>query len=86
MELKDVEMSLGIQFPDLFHAISRSGMMDHLIHSREWVEDKSANDRNYARQEDFFGEWMGDCRLYAFEKLQSAYEELYECLNLDLEI
>lgn len=53
MELKDVEMSLGIQFPDLFHAISRSGMMDHLIHSREWVEDKSANDRNYARQEDF---------------------------------
>ena len=55
MELKDVEMSLGIQFPDLFHAISRSGMMDHLIHSREWVEDKSANDRNYARQEDFAG-------------------------------
>lgn len=86
MELKDVEMSLGIQFPDLFHTISRSGMMDYLIHSREWVEDKIANDRDYARQEDFFGEWMGDCRLYAFEKLQSAYEELYECLNLDLEI
>lgn len=86
MELKDVEMNLKVQFPELFHAVSNSGMMDYLIHSREWVEDKIANDKNYEWKEDFFGEWMGDCRLYAFEKLQSAHEELYKCLNIDLEI
>ena len=30
MDLRDVEMSLGIQFPELFHAINSSGMMDPL--------------------------------------------------------
>lgn len=86
MELRDVEMSLGIQFPKLFHAINNSGMMDYLTHPKEWVEDKFANDRNDVWQEDFFGEFMGDCRLLAFEDLQSSYDELYECLNFDLEI
>ncbi len=86
MELRDVEMSLGIQFPEVFHAINNSGMMDYLIHSRAWVEDKIANDKNYIWREDFFGEFMGDCRLLAFENIPSAYDELYECLNLDLEI
>ena len=43
MELKDVEMSLGVQFPALFQTISGSGMMDYLIHSRSWVEDKIKN-------------------------------------------
>ena len=86
MELKDVEMSLGVQFPALFQTISGSGMMDHLIHSRSWVEDKIKNDGDYVQQEDFFGECMGDCQLLAFENLQKAYDELYECLNFDLEI
>lgn len=61
MELKDVEISLGIQFPKLFHEIDKSGMI-------------------------FFGEMMGDCQMIAFEELRSAYDELYECLNFDLEI
>ena len=85
MELKDVEMSLGIQFPKLFHEINKSGMMDYLLYSRKWVENKIV-DKDYVRREDFFGEFMGDCRLIAFEDLQSAYNELYECLNFDLEI
>lgn len=86
MELREVEMSLGIQFPKLFHAINNSGMMDYLIHSREWVKDKIVNDKNYLWQGDFFGEFMGDCQLLAFENLLSAYDELYECLRFDLEI
>jgi len=86
MDLRDVEMSLGIQFPELFHAINNSGMMDHLSHSREWVEDKIANDMNYVWLGDFFGEWMGDCCLFAFENLPSACDELYECLRFDLKI
>lgn len=60
MELRDVEISLGIQFPELFHAINNSGMMYYLIHSREWVEDKIVNDKNYVWLENFFGEFMGD--------------------------
>lgn len=86
MELRDVERSLGIQFPELFRAINNSGMMDYLIHSRKWIEDKTANDKNYVRQEDFFGEFMGDCRLLAFENFPSSCDELYKCLNFDLEI
>lgn len=86
MELRDVERNLKIQLPALFHAISNSGMMDYLIHSREWVKDQIANDRNYVGQEEFFGECMGDCRMLPFETLPSAYDELYECLNYDLEI
>lgn len=70
MELKDVEMSLGVQFPALFQTISSSGMMDYLIRSRSWVEDKIRNDGDYVRQEDFFGEGMSDCWLFAFENLQ----------------
>ena len=85
MELKDVEISLGIQFPKLFHAINNSGMMDHLSHSKKWLDNKIANDRTYMEGR-FFGEFMGDCRLIAFENLQSAYDELYECLHFDLEI
>ena len=86
MELRDVEMRLGIQFPELFHEMANSGMMDYLIHSREWVRDKIASDENYLCREDFFGEFMGDCQLFVFENLPSAYDELYECLNFDLEI
>ena len=33
MELRDVEICLGIQFPELFHTINNSGMMDYLRHS-----------------------------------------------------
>ena len=40
MELRDVEICLGIQFPELFHTINNSGMMDYLRNSREWIEDK----------------------------------------------
>lgn len=61
MDLKDVEISLGIQFPKLFHEVHNSGMT-------------------------FFGEMMGDCQMIAFEELRSAYDDLYECLNFDLEI
>ena len=86
MDLRDVEMSLGIQFPELFHAINNSGMMDHLSRSREWVEDQIADDMNYVWQGDFFGEWMGNCRLFPFENLPSACDELYECLEFDLNI
>ena len=86
MELRDVEICLGIQFPELFHTINNSGMMDYLRHSREWIEDKIANDMNYVWRGDFFGEWMGDCWLFAFENLPSACDELYECLNFDLKI
>ena len=53
MDLRDAEMSLGIQFPELFHAINNSGMMDHLSRSREWVEDQIADDMNYVWQGDF---------------------------------
>lgn len=60
MELMDVEISLGIQFPELFHAINNSDMMYYLIHSREWGEDKIVNDKNYVWLENFFGEFMGD--------------------------
>ena len=35
MELRDVEICLGIQFPELFHTINNSGMMDYLRHSGE---------------------------------------------------
>ena len=86
MDLRDVEMSLGIQFPELFHTINNSGMMDHLSHSREWVEDKIANDMNYVWLGDFFGEWMGNCYLFAFENLLSACDERNECLKFDLKI
>lgn len=53
MELRDVEICLGIQFPELFHTINNSGMMDYLRHSREWIEDKIANDMNYVWRGDF---------------------------------
>lgn len=86
MELMDVEMSLGIQFPEMFHKINNSGMMDYLIHSREWVENKIANDKDNVWREDFFGEFMGDCKLLAFANIPNEYDELYERLNLDLEI
>lgn len=86
MELRDVEICLGIQFPELFHTINSSGMMDYLRHSREWIEDKIANDMNYVWRGDFFGEGMGDCWLFAFENFPSACDELYECLNFDLKI
>lgn len=77
MELREVEMRLGVQFPKLFHAISSSGMMDYLIHSKKWVEDKIAKDKNYVWKGNFFGEYMGDCRMLAFESIPSAYDELY---------
>lgn len=85
MELRDVEICLGIQFPELFHTINNSGMMDYLRHSREWIEDKIANDMNYVWRGDFFGEWMGDCWLFAFENLPSAcvgYMDGWYCLDL----
>ena len=41
---------------------------------------------NYVWLGDFFGEWMGDCWLFAFENLPSACDELYECLRFDLKI
>lgn len=86
MELRDAEICLGIQFPELFRTINNSGMMDYLSRSREWIEDKIANDRNYVWRGDFFGEGMGDCWLFAFENFPSACDELYECLNFDLKI
>ena len=79
-------MSLGIQFPKLFHTIDQSGMMDYLIHTTEWDEDKFTTDREDAGMEDFFGQSMGDCVLIAFENIQSTYDELYECLNSDLDV
>ena len=86
MELEAVEVSLGIQFPKLFHTIDKNGMMDYLIHSAEWDEDKFTAGREDAGMEDFFGQSMGDCVLIAFENIQSAYDELYECLNSDLDV
>ena len=86
MELEAVEVSLGIQFPKLFHTIDQSGMMDYLSHTTEWDEDKFTTGGEDAGMEDFFGEWMGDCRLIAFENIQSAYEELYKCLTSLLDI
>ena len=86
MELRDVESRLGVRFPELFRAISGSGMMDYLIHSREWVRDAAAKDGNYVRQEEFFGEGMGDCCPLAFADIPEARDELYECLRLVLEI
>ena len=86
MELEAVEVSLGIQFPKLFHTIAQSGMMDYLIHTTEWDEDKFTTGREDAGMEDFFGQSMGDCVLIAFENIQSAYDELYECLNSDLDV
>ena len=86
MELEAVEVSLGIQFPKLFHTIDQSGMMDYLIHTTEWDEDKFTTGREDAGMEDFFGQSMGDCVLIAFENIQSAYDELYECLNSDLDV
>ena len=86
MELKAVEVSLGIQFPKLFHTINQSGMMDYLIHTTEWDEDKFTTGREDAGMEDFFGQSMGDCVLIAFENMQSTYDELYECLNSDLDV
>ena len=53
MELRDVEICLGIQFPELFHTINNSGMMDYLRNSKEWIEDKIANDMNYVWRGDF---------------------------------
>ncbi len=78
VELKEAERSLGVQFPELFHAICNSGMMDHLSLSKKGPDNKNTIF--------FFGEFMGDCRLIAFEELCSACEELYACLDLDLEI
>ena len=86
MKLEAVEASLGIQFPKLFHTIDQSGMMDYLIHTTEWDEDKFTAGRENAGIEDFFGQSMGDCMLIAFENIQSAYDELYECLNSDLDV
>ena len=86
MELEAVEVSLGIQFPKLFHTIDQSGMMDYLIHTTEWDEDKFTTGREDAEMEDFFGQSMGDCVLIAFENMQSAYDELYECMNSDLDV
>lgn len=86
MELEAVEVSLGIQFPKLFHTIDQSGMMDYLIHTTEWDEDKFTTGREDAGMEDFFGQSMGDCVLIAFENIQRAYDELYECLNSDLDV
>ena len=86
MELEDVEVSLGIQFPKLFHTIDQSGMMDYLIHATEWDEDEFTTGRKDAGIEDFFGQSMGDCVLIAFENIQSAYDELYECMNSDLDV
>ena len=86
MELEAVEVSLGIQFPRLFHTIDQCGMMDYLIHTTEWDEDKFTTDREDAGMEDFFGQSMGDCVLIAFENIQSTYDELYECLNSDLDV
>lgn len=86
MELETMEVSLGIQFPKLFHTIGQSGMMDYLIHTTEWDEDKFTTGREDAGMEDFFGQSMGDCVLIAFENIQSAYDELYECLNSDLDV
>ena len=86
MELEAVEVSLGIQFPKLFHTIDQSGMMDYLIHTTEWDEDKFTTGREDAGIEDFFGQSMGDCVLIAFENIESTYDELYECLNSDLDV
>ena len=86
MELEDVEVSLGIQFPKLFHTIGLSGMMDYLIHTTERDEDEFTTGREDAGMVDFFGQSMGDCVLIAFENIQSAYDELYECLNFDLDV
>ena len=86
MELEAVEVSLGIQFPKLFHTIDQSGMMDYLIHTTEWDEDKFTTGREDAGMEDFFGQSMGDCVLIAFENIKSAYEELYKCLTSLLDI
>lgn len=86
MELGDVEMSLGIQFPKLFQLINQSGMMDYLTHTTGLGKDKIAAGSNEAGMEDFFGESMGDCMLIAFENLQNAYDELYDRLYSDLDI
>ena len=86
MELEAVEVSLGIQFPKLFHTIDQSGMMDYLIHTTEWDEDKFTTGREDAGMEDFFGQSMGDCVLIAFENIQSTYDELYECLYSDRDV
>lgn len=73
MELRDVEICLGIQFPELFHTINNSGMMDYLRNSREWIEDKIANDMNYVWRGDFF--WRMDGRLLAV-----CFREPSKCL------
>ena len=81
-----MEVSLGIQFPKLFHSIDQGGMMDYLIYTTEWDEDRFMTGRENTGMEDFFGQAMGDCMLIAFENIQSAYDELYECLNSDLDV
>ena len=86
MALRDVEMALGVSFPELFHAIYDSGMMDYLLHPKERTGDRPARGKNAAQREDFFGEGMGDCRLLAFEDLPSARDELSVCLHFDLGI
>ncbi len=59
MELEAVEAGLGIQFPKLFHAINQSGMMDYLIHTTEWDEDKFTTGREDAGMEDFLANRWG---------------------------
>ncbi len=74
MELKEVELRFGVQFPNLFHEIYLSGMMEYLIHPNECP----------FQQEQFFGNYMDDCILIAFENLPDAYADLQECFDLDL--
>ena len=62
MELEAVEVSLGIQFPKLFRTIAQSGMMDYLIHSTEWDEDKFTAGREDAGEGDFLdNQWVIVC-------------------------
>jgi hypothetical protein len=79
--LDELESMIGVNFPKTFHEIYRSGAMEWLKHSYDWLnKNREIVETNI---ESFFYRVGGDCELVVFPEIQETINYFEEMLEYD---
>lgn len=79
--LDELESMIGVNFPKTFHEIYRSGAMEWLKHSYDWLnKNREIVETNI---ESFFYRVGGDCEPVVFPEIQETINYFEEMLEYD---
>ncbi|MFD3157948.1 SMI1/KNR4 family protein [Haloimpatiens sp. FM7330] len=79
--LEELESMLDVKFPKTFHDIYRTGAMEWLKHSYDWLNEKRNSVKENA--ESFFYSVGGDCEPVVFPEIQELINHFEEMLEYD---